>query len=210
MRAMDDAPIALAGQALGDEVLRGRTYALLGNLLAGPPEPVLLDLLRGIAADTDAESGLARAFADLRAAAKAAGSQVLLAQEYHVLFIGLGRGELLPYASWYLTGYLMEAPLARLRADLARLGFERQDAVREPEDHAAALCEVMALLAGGGEEPAVPFAEQQSFFRSHLEGWLPAFFKDLEGAGSARFYRAVGGLGGRFMDFEQGYFSMRV
>ena len=70
-------------------------------------------------------------------------------REYFDLFVGVGRGEILPYASYYLTGFLYERPLARLRADLKRLGIERADGQPEPEDSAATLCEIMAGLAGG-------------------------------------------------------------
>ena len=63
-------------------------------------------------------------------------------REYFDLFIGLGRGELLPYGSYYLTGFLHERPLARLREDLeparhrarrrsGRAGRSRRDPVRD-------------------------------------------------------------------------------
>ena len=59
-------------------------------------------------------------------------------QEYNDLFIGMGRGELLPYASYYLTGFLNEKPLAKLRNDMTELGIKRQEGTKEPEDHAGA------------------------------------------------------------------------
>jgi TorA maturation chaperone TorD len=131
-----------------------------------------------------------------------------LDDEYHALFIGIGRGELVPYGSWYLTGFLMEQPLALLRRDLARLGFERQPDVREPEDHAAALCETMALLIGGDE--AAGLDQQREFFERHLAPWMGRFFRDMQGAESARFYRAVGYFGEQFMTIEQQYLGMAV
>jgi TorA maturation chaperone TorD len=141
--------------------------------------------------------------------AKAAGEArpESLEDEYHALFIGLGRGELVPYASWYLTGFLMEKPLAQLRAELRDLGFTRQEGVVEPEDHAAAVCEVMAMTI---MENRLSFPEQSEFFANHLGSWLPRFFQDLEQAESAVFYAAVGGFGARLMAVEQQYFAMPV
>jgi TorA maturation chaperone TorD len=126
--------------------------------------------------------------------------------EFHDLFIGLGRGELMPYASWYLTGFLMERNLGLLRDDLARLGIERDPSVVEPEDHMAALCEVMLLLIREGRD----FEEQARFFDRHLARWCGAFFADLSGAKSAIFYRNLGRFGTAFFQLEQRYFSMQV
>lgn len=114
-----------------------------------------------------------------------------LAAEYHALFIGLGRGELVPYSSWYQARFLMERPLATLRADLARLGFARRDGTCEPEDHAAALCEVMRIMLS---ELDLPFTASKLFFETHVGSWMGNFFADLERAEAARFYRAEGRL----------------
>jgi TorA maturation chaperone TorD len=131
-----------------------------------------------------------------------------LTDEYQELFIGVGRGELVPYGSWYLTGFMMEKPLAELRTDLARFGFERQAQSHEPEDHAAALCETMSLIIANGAE--ISFAQQRDFFRKHLEPWMGRFFADMAAAKSARFYRAVGILGEQFLEIERNYLDMPV
>jgi TorA maturation chaperone TorD len=127
-------------------------------------------------------------------------------REFFDLFIGLGRGEFLPYASFYLTGFLHERPLARLRADLARLGIERGENRSEPEDHIALLCEVMAGLAGG--QFAADPGEQHVFFERHLQPWAGRFFADLAGTPSARFYRAVGAYGAVLVGIEAEAFTM--
>lgn len=184
------------------DALRERVYALLGNLLAGPPRAELLQRLAGIEGDP-AGDDLARAWHELGVAARAAEPEAL-DDEYHALFIGLGRGELVPYASWYRTGLLMEKPLAELRDDLAQLGIERRSAVSEPEDHAAALCQVMALLCQGGGDPA----RQQAFANRHLAPWIGRFFADLQVAGTAGFYRRVGRLGAAFMTLEKRYLEL--
>ena len=129
-----------------------------------------------------------------------------VADEYQTLFIGLGRGELVPFGSWYLTGFLMEQPLARLRADMRKLGFEREEGVSEPEDHAAALCEMMALLAEEGGPGSLE--AQAAFFETHIGTWMTRFFRDMQQASSARFYRAVGQLGEQFINTDQRYLDM--
>jgi len=127
-------------------------------------------------------------------------------REYFNLFIGLGRGELLPYGSYYLTGFLHERPLARLRESLARLGIERAPGQAEPEDHAAILCEIMAGLASR-RFPASAGADSE-LFAQHLAPWIGRFFADLEHAEAADFYRRIGTVGRVFMDVETEAFAL--
>jgi TorA maturation chaperone TorD len=128
-----------------------------------------------------------------------------VAHEYFELFIGVGRGELLPYGSYYLTGFLHERPLARLRADLVDLGIERVEG-SEPEDHAAILCETMAGLVAA--EFAVPVERQRHFFAQHVAPWMGRFFTDLEAAKAADFYRSVGAVGRLFIEIEAEAFAL--
>lgn len=180
---------------------RAQTYALLANLLTAAPFRALLDQLASLQGDAT-PLGLARA-----ALSEAAGTAVAaeVEREYFELFIGIGRGELLPYASYYLTGFLNERPLARLRADLAALGIERAEGNSEPEDHAATLCEVMAGLAGGGFP--CPQEAQRAFFDKHISPWMRGLFVDMESATSAKFYRAVGTFGRAFLEIEAQAFT---
>jgi TorA maturation chaperone TorD len=188
-----------------EDQARAHTYGLFGALLSAAPSTDLLSLLAEIDPAPGAQGDFAGAWRQLaNAAAHADGSAV--AQEYQDLFIGVGRGEVVPYGSWYMTGFLMDRPLAVLRADLARFGFERQDDVKEPEDHAAALCEKMAMLLTEGH----PLEVQRRFFATHLEPWMKTFFRDLGTAKSTAFYRAVSQFGEQFMDFESDYLSMPV
>ena len=188
-----------------DERLRANTYGLLGALLAAPPAAPLIQLLAKITpAEVGGDEDLASAWEVLRLAGERATVESL-DDEYHELFVGLGRGELVPYGSWYMTGFLMDQPLAVLRRDLAELGFERRDDVKEPEDHVAALLETMGLLIGeGGASVDV----QRRFFQSHMGPWMRTFFLDLQKARSARFYRAVGQFGEQFIEFETKYLTM--
>lgn len=190
--------------AARDNRVRSHAYALLAVLLAAPPDRTLIDQVAGIdVEESDPTSLFGDAWRALREAATAAAPEGL-DDEYHALFIGLGRGELVPYASWYITGFMMDRPLAALRADLAGLGFERSERVSETEDHACALLEVMAMLVAEGED----LTTQRRFFARHLEPWMQSFFRDLRDATSASFYRTVGELGRRFMKFEGEYLSM--
>jgi TorA maturation chaperone TorD len=189
-----------------EELVRARIYALLARLLAAPPDGPLLTSLAGLTSD---DSGLGRALAALAQAAAAADTAGV-AEEYHDLFIGLTRGELLPYGSYYLTGFLNEKPLAELRETLAGLGIARADHVKEPEDHIAALCEVMAGLIDGSYGMPQALSVQRSFFETHMAPWVGRFFADLEGAEAAVFYAAVGMLGRRFVGIESAAFAMDV
>ncbi len=188
-----------------EDELRARAYSLVARLLAAAPGANLLASVGQLAGDA---SALGLALNELAAMARG-GTPKALEEEYHDLFIGLGQGELNPYGSYYVTGFLYERPLARLRADMARLGIVRQQRVKEPEDHIAALCEMMAgLITGAFARGPATLAEQQSFFDAHLANWAPRFFADLEAASAARFYRPVGRFGRLFMEIERQAFAM--
>ena len=183
-------------------VARAREYALLAAMLARAPDAQLMQKLATLRGDAT-PLGVAHA-----ALAQAASETTIerVEREYFDLFIGLGRGELLPYGSYYLTGFLHERPLARLRADLAPLGIERAEGNVEPEDHAATLCEIMAGIVSG-KLPAPEGADQQ-IFEKHLAPWIGRFFADLERAEAAQLYRHVGTLGRVFMDIETQAFAL--
>jgi TorA maturation chaperone TorD len=193
-------------EATADDAVRANTYALLATLLAKPPSPEILELLKQINVPAEAAAAqMAACWEALRLASEHAQLDAL-ADEYQDLFIGVGRGELMPYGSWYTTGFLMDRPLTVLREDLSALGFERQQEVYEPEDHVAALCETMGMIIGSSEE--IPFATQRKFFSDHMGHWMQRFFEDLQNAKSARFYRTVGQLGEQFIGFEKRYLGM--
>jgi TorA maturation chaperone TorD len=184
------------------DAARAREYALLAALLARAPDQALLDHLAGLRGDA---SPLGFAHVALAEAAAVTTAE-RVEREYFNLFIGLGRGELLPYGSYYLTGFLHERPLARLRESLARLGIERAEGQSEPEDHAAILCEIMSGLASG-RFPA-PAGAERELFEQHLSPWIGRFFTDLEGAVAADFYRRLGALGRLFIELETEAFAL--
>ena len=197
-----DAPAEAARAVDEIDLLRAHEYALLAALLARAPDR---DLLTRVAALKGDATLLGMAHVALAEAAASVEPDAI-SREYFDLFVGVSRGELLPYVSYYLTGFLYERPLARVREDFRRLGIEAAEGHSEPEDHIATLCEVMAGLAAG-QFAAEPGAERR-FFERHLKPWAARFFADLETAKLARFYRAVGGVGRLFMEIEAEAFAM--
>jgi TorA maturation chaperone TorD len=187
---MDENALDPIEQARADE------YALLGLLLGRAPTADLLARLATLKGNATIlgmahlQLGLAAADATLQEAEG----------EFFRLFIGIGRGELLPYASYYLTGFLHERPLAKVREDSAALGIEKAEHVSEPEDHIAMLCEVMSGIISG--QFASEKIGQRLFFDRHLKPWADRFFADLETAASTDFCRAIGALGRTFIEIE--------
>jgi TorA maturation chaperone TorD len=183
---------------------RGQLYGLLGTLLLRAPPGDLLGRLSGLGGDAtplgQAQIGLAQAASAVRHDPKR------VAREYFDLFVGVGRGELLPYASYYLTGFLHERPLARLREDMATLGVEKAENLAEPEDHIGILCEIMASLAMKRFE--VEAGTDQRFFARHIEPFAARFFDDLAAAQGASFYRTVAVLGRCFIGIEAEAFKI--
>ncbi|MXQ06337.1 molecular chaperone TorD [Alphaproteobacteria bacterium GH1-50] len=191
-------------QIAEEDLLRADLYAMLARLLAGPPDTATLESASKLGGDgSDLGQGVA-ALAKVAASAAPSGVE----REYNTLFIGLGRGELLPYASYYLTGFLNEKPLARLRGHMAQLGIERNPDVKEPEDHIATLCEMMAGLIRGAYGDPLSLDDQHAFFNTHLATWAGHFFTDLEAAENSVFYAPVGKIGRAFMEIEIEAFRM--
>ncbi|GAB1717918.1 MAG: cytoplasmic chaperone TorD [Nitrobacter sp.] len=194
--------LAVADDVDDVNIGRAREYALLSTLLSRAPSETLLAQIARLRGDA---TPLGSAHARLADAASTIAPAVV-EREYFDLFLGLGRGELLPYASFYLTGFLNERPLSRLRQDLATLGIERVETNYEPEDHAATLCEIMAALAGG----RIPASEdaQRLMFEKHIAPWMGRLFSDMENAAAANFYRSVGSLGRLFLEIEAAAFTL--
>ncbi len=191
-------------EATPEDRTRAEIYVLLGRLLGTPACEQILQMLRDLVVTPDGKQ-ITAAWERLQLAAREARAEDVAA-EFNALFIGLGRGELVPYGSRYMAGNLMDRPLAAVRQDLAALGMERRANVHEPEDHIAALCETMAVIIPLTGE--VPFSRQRGFFEKHLEPWAGLFFNDLQCAKTANFYRAVGNIGEQFVALESGYFRM--
>lgn len=191
------------------EALRSQQWALIGSLLAAAPDRDTLQALAGLTGD---DTALGQAYRVLAQTAARADVDAV-AREFFELFVGVGRGELLPYASFYLTGFLNERPLADLRRDLGLMGVERAAGRFEPEDHIASIAEVMAGLAAGDFDAGVlgcGAAGEAGFFARHLQPWAAQFFDDLAVAPSANFYRAVAEVGRIFVDIEIRAFALEA
>jgi TorA maturation chaperone TorD len=199
--AVDARAISATRQVDEVDHARAREYSLLAALLSHSPDAQMIEHLARLSGDT---TQLGAAHAALGAAAASLNPE-RIEREYFDLFVGLGHGELFPYASYYLTGYLYGRPLARLREALKQVGLERTEGNSEPEDHAAVLFEVMAGLAGG--QITAPGGTDRNIFENHLKPWIGQFFADLEQADSATFYSCVGTLGRIFMEIETEGFS---
>lgn len=192
------------------QIYRAGAYRLLSALLRSAPDQNILDQVSKL---SEVDAGTDELAVSMSMLGLAAGHRSIESNndEFHQLFIGIGRGELVPYGSWYLTGFLMEKPLGILRDDLAVLGYERAADVTEPEDHIAALSEVMSLLIDESlltGFDSVQEALQKDFFEKHIAPWAERFFVDLSESPSAVFYRSVGRFGLDFIAFEKRYFSM--
>ena len=184
------------------EAARAQEYALLATLLLRAPTGELLERIGDLRGDA---TPLGLAHIELAEAARNIDVPTI-EREFFEVFIGIGRGELLPYGSYYLTGFLHERPLARLRHDIAEIGIGRADGVIEPEDHAGILCEIMAGLAGG-ELPGGSDAARK-IFANHMTPWIGRFFSDLERVQTSDFYRRVGSVGRVFMEIETNAFAL--
>jgi len=195
---------AATGRHSSEDSARTAVYRLLAHLLGRIPSAETLALVAKLTGAPQTPLGAATQALSLASQTTDA-EQV--SDEFHALFIGVGRGELLPYGSYYLTGFLHEKPLARLRQDMARLGVARREDVKEPEDHIASVCEMMAGLIDGSLKD-LDLEAQQAFFETHLGSWAGHFFSDLENAKSAKFYVAVGALGRVFLEIEEESFRM--
>ncbi|WP_244404222.1 TorD/DmsD family molecular chaperone [Fulvimarina pelagi] len=184
--------------------LRVNLYRMLAGLLARSPDQGVLTSLSSLSGD---ETELGQAIGDLSKCAVEMTAEDV-SDEYIRLFIGVGRGELVPFGSYYLTGFLHEKPLARLRSAMAPLGIERAPEVKEPEDHAAALMDMMAGLIDGSFGERQPLHVQRDFFREHVGSWIGHFYRDLAAAKGARFYAPVGRIGALFTEIEDAGFDM--
>jgi TorA maturation chaperone TorD len=197
---------AADGRAAGplDEIeeARAQEFLLLGRLLRQAPTAALLTKLAHVRGDG---TPLGLAHIALAEAARAT-SEAEASSEYFSLFIGIGRGEILPYGSFYMTGFLHEKPLAVLREDLGRLGIERAEGNFDPEDHLGLLLEVMGGFANGTFEADI--GTQRRFFERHIAPWAERCFADIETAPSATFYKSVARLGAQFIALEREAFSI--
>lgn len=200
--------LRLTDDGLDEEVARAEVYGLLALLLQAPPSPELLANLRLAVTEAPvAGAFLEEPFRQLVGAARAR-SDADIAAEHDRLFGGVGKPDILPYGSHYLSGFLNDKPLAELRTDLARLGLGRDEATGDTEDHIAYLCEVMRYLIAGDDVGVANLAQQQRFYTRHLKPWIGRLAEQLSARPSAPFYQAVGAFLQAFAEVEAQGFDM--
>lgn len=182
--------------------IRYHIYRFLAHVFREAPNTETLEWLLNLDVEGDEHSfGMPAAWTALTSSVNQTNA-LKLADEFQLLFIGIGRGEIVPFGSWYLTGSLMELPLVALRQDLRSLGYERQPNTKEPEDHISALLEVMAMLVEENERQ-----QQMSFFNRHIMPWFEPLCRDISRAESATFYRTFAELANTFLTIEKIRFS---
>jgi len=187
-----------------EDLLRADMYGFLASIFRKEPSDQLIDMVASLDGDN---SPIGSACMTLAHLAKTLDND-LIRNEYVSVFIGVGRGEILPFASYYQTGFLNDKPLANLRGDMAEIGVVRADGVKEPEDHIASLFDMMAGLIRGDFGRHYMIAEQARFYRQHIEPWAGLLMRDIEAAKSAVFFAPAGTVGRLFLDIESQAFSM--
>ena len=200
--------LRLSNDGLDEEIARAEVYGLLAQLYQAPPAPELLANLRVAATEAPvAGAFLEEPFRQLVGAARGC-SDDAVADEFEALFGGVGKPEVWAYGSHYLSGFLNEKPLARLRNDLSRLGLARDETMSETEDHVAYLCEVMRYLIAGDDVAVCNLTAQRDFFATHLQPWILQLCDALGAHPQARFYAAVAQFTRAFVSVEAQGFDM--
>jgi TorA maturation chaperone TorD len=198
-------PLRFETSDQGEETARADLYGLLASLLYAPPPQALIDTIASAA--SQGESVLERAWGNLSVCCKTLQAESAR-QEYESLFIGIGKPEVMLYGSYYLSGFLMEKPLAELRTDLAKLGLQRAESMPESEDHIAALCEVMRYLIASDDVTQANVATQKTFFANHMQPWVVNMCDAIAAHREARLYAAVAQLARAFFEVEMQAFDM--
>ena len=198
-------PLKFEAPDQGEETARADLYGLLATLFYAPPSQQLLDTIGS--AQTEGDGVLQLAWADLAGACKLTQAESAR-EEYETLFIGTGKPEVMLYGSFYLSGFLMEKPLAALRTDLANLGLQREQSIPESEDHIASLCEVMRYLIASEDPLHANIAAQKQFFASHMQPWVLLMCDAVTGYPRTRFYAPVARLAKSFFEVEMQAFDM--
>lgn len=205
--SMTPNPVALS-DGLDEETARAELYGLLAQLYYAAPPAELSAQLRVAVTDAPAAGayleepwrvlvGRAREMTDAQ-----------IAQEYTELFGGLAKPEVCLYGSHFLSGFLNEKPLARLREAMATFGLQRDDAMSETEDHFACLCEVMRYLIAGDDVAVANLTHQREFFASHIQPWVQQMCDDISRHPQARFYAALAEFTRAFVGVEAQGFDM--
>ena len=189
-----------------EDQLRADMYSFIANMIRTEPSQELIDSVKSLSGDSSSIGSSIKLISKLASTLHISEIQ----DEYVNLFLGVGRGELLPFASYYLTGFLNDKPLSKLRDDMNKLGVVRLKEVKEPEDHVSSLFDIMAGLITGQFGKVYSISEQSDFFEKHLNSWVHLLMSDIESAKTAVFYAPIGSLGKEFINIEREAFRMNI
>jgi len=201
-------PDLVGGSALSDEdQARVELYALLARLFYAGPDRALLDSLARHENLFDAgDAPLGQAWRALARSARDADPEALRL-EYDSIFVGVGKAQVTPYCSHYLTPTGRERIVVALRDELRTLGLARAGDSHEPEDHIAVLCEVMRhLVSLGSDDPAI--GGQKQFFMRYISRAYIQLTDEILSAAATRFYTDVARVMRVFFDIESQSFEM--
>ena len=200
------APLIFATTDGSEELARAELYGLLAQLWLAPPDSALLQQFKVAVTEAPERGGHLEAPWHELVAAMRATTPEAAAEEHDALFGGVGKSEVFAYASYHLSGFLNERPLAQLRTDLERLGLARDEARAETEDHIAFLFETMRYLIAGDDVAVCNLEQQRRFFRTHLQPWVAPLCDAVDAQPAALLWRAVAGMTRAFMQVEaQGF-----
>lgn len=194
--------------ALDEETARAELYGLLAALFYAPPSADLLAQLRVAPTEAPAAGGFLEEPWRVLVGAARQGADADIQAEFNSLFGGVGKPEVMLFGSHYLSGFLNDKPLARLRTDLAAMGLERDESMPETEDHITYLFEVMRYLIAGDDVAVANLTRQREFFAQHVQPWVLRLCDTLETHPRAAFYAALAGLTRAFMSVEAQGFDM--
>ena len=203
-----ETPSPIGESALTDEDrARADLYALLARLLYAGPDRALLDSIAGHEDlfGTD-DVPLGQAWRALARTARAADPEALRL-EYDSVFVGVGKAEVTLYTSYYLTAAGRERVVVALRDELRELGLARTGDTHEPEDHIAALCEVMRHLVSCGSEDQSIGRQKQFFMRYISLAYMP-LTDAIRGSNAPDLYQRAAGVMRTFFDIESQSFEM--
>ena len=198
----------MSTEAFSEEIARAELYGLLSRLWLAPPDAALLDQFRVAASEAPESGGYLEAPWQALVAEMRDTTVQSAADEFATLFLGVGKPAVFAYASYHLSGFVNEKPLAQLRSDLARLGLTRDEARLETEDHVAYLLEVMRYLITGDDAAVSNLEQQRRFFRAHVQPWIDSLCDDVQAQPTARLWRAVAALTLAFVEVETQAFDM--
>ena len=203
-----DLNLSNGSHALDEETARAEIYGLLSQLFyAAPSEELLGQLQVAVTEAPDAGAFLEEPWRELVACARTL-TRDQISNEYNRLFGGVGKPEVYLFGSHYLSGFLNEKPLVRLRDDLAALGLGRSQDMSETEDHAAYVFEVMRYLIAGDDVTVSNLTHQMAFFSQHVQPWASQMCQAVQAHPQAVFYARVAEFTTGFLSVEMQGFDL--